>query len=36
MYDRAVEMSKSEIVMRLLSAEAQIRLGDMRAGPDER
>ncbi|MBN9109690.1 MAG: replicative DNA helicase [Pseudonocardia sp.] len=28
----SLEMSKSEIVMRLLSAEAQIRLADMRAG----
>ncbi len=28
----SLEMSKSEIVMRLLSAEASIRLGDMRAG----
>ena len=32
----SLEMSKSEIVMRLLSAEARIRLADMRAGPDER
>ncbi len=28
----SLEMSKSEIVMRLLSAEARIRLADMRAG----
>ncbi|MCF6389786.1 replicative DNA helicase [Mycobacterium sp. MBM] len=28
----SLEMSKSEIVMRLLSAEANIKLGDMRAG----
>jgi len=28
----SLEMSKSEIVMRLLSAEASIKLGDMRAG----
>lgn len=28
----SLEMSKSEIVMRLLSAEARIKLGDMRAG----
>jgi replicative DNA helicase len=28
----SLEMSRSEIVMRLLSAEASIRLGDMRAG----
>src|SRR5919107_1131520 len=28
----SLEMSKSEIVMRLLSAEARIRLSDMRAG----
>lgn len=27
-----LEMSKSEIVMRLLSAEAKVRLADMRAG----
>ena len=28
----SLEMSKSEIVMRLLSAEARIRLADMRVG----
>ncbi len=28
----SLEMSKSEIVMRLLSAEAKIKLGDMRSG----
>jgi len=28
----SLEMSKSEIVMRLLSAEARIKLADMRAG----
>ena len=32
----SLEMSKSEIVMRLLSAEAKIKLADMRVGPDER
>lgn len=28
----SLEMSKTEIVMRLLSAEAKIKLGDMRSG----
>ena len=32
----SLEMSKTEITMRLLSAEARIRLADMRAGHDER
>jgi len=30
--DNALEMSKSEIVMRLLSAESNVKLADMRSG----